>query len=114
MYPMSGRSFVLAIVVGVLLLVALSTLAPGQQSARERGRALVQRECLRCHDVSRTGESRHRSAPPFRNLAKKYPVESLAEALAEGIVVGHSDMPEFRFEPADVEAILAYISSLSD
>jgi cytochrome c len=111
---MSKRNFVLAIVVAPLLLAALSTLAPGQQSARERGRVLVERECARCHSVSRTDQSRHTSAPPFRDLSKKYPIESLAEALAEGIVVGHKDMPEFLFEPDDIEAILAYISSLGE
>ncbi len=111
---MSKRNFVFAIVVGLLLLAAVSTLAPGQQPARERGRVLVERECARCHAVSRTGQSRHMSAPPFRDLSKKYPVENLAEALAEGIVVGHKDMPEFLFGPDDVEAILAYISSLGE
>ena len=29
-----------------------------------------------------------------------------------GIVVGHGDMPEFLFEPDDVDAILAYMASL--
>jgi cytochrome c len=111
---MSKRNFALAIVVALLLLAALSTLVPGQQSASERGRVLVERECARCHAVSRTGQSRHTSAPPFRDLSKKYPVENLSEALAEGIVVGHKDMPEFLFEPADIEAILAYISGLGE
>jgi cytochrome c len=111
---MSKRNFVFAVVVAMLLLAVLSTLAPGQQPALERGRVLVERECARCHSVLRTGQSRHRSAPPFRDLSKKYPIESLAEALAEGIVVGHKDMPEFLFEPDDIQAILAYISSLGE
>ena len=45
--------------------------------------------------------------------AKRNPVEHLAEALGQGIVVGHKDMPEFLFEPADVEVLLAYIASLA-
>jgi mono/diheme cytochrome c family protein len=36
----------------------------------------------------------------------------LEEALAEGISTGHPDMPEFIFEPDQIEAILAYIGSL--
>lgn len=111
---MSKRNIVSGIVVGLLLLAALSTLAPGQQAARERGRVLVERECAGCHAVSRTGQSRHASAPPFRELPRKYTIEHLAESLAEGIVVGHKDMPEFLFEPDDIEAILAYISSLGE
>lgn len=49
----------------------------------------------------------------IRKLPKKYPVEHVAKSLAEGIVVGHKDMPEFLFEPSDIKAILAYISSLA-
>ena len=38
-------------------------------------------------------------APPFRLLPQRYPVEHLAEALAEGIVTGHPAMPQFKFHP---------------
>lgn len=110
---MSKRSFVFSLILGLLLLAAVSTLVSGQRPSPERGRILVERECARCHAVSRKGQSPNTKAPPFRDLPRKYPVEHLAESLAEGIVVGHSDMPEFLFEPDDIEAILAYISSLS-
>jgi len=42
----------------------------------------------------------------------KYPVESLAESLGEGIVSGHPDMPIFVFNPHDVEAIIEYLQSI--
>lgn len=35
-----------------------------------------------------------------------------AEALAEGIVTGHPDMPAFTFSPTQIGAIIAYIKSL--
>jgi hypothetical protein len=38
----------------------------------------------------------------------------LAEALAEGIFVGHPDMPEFVFEADEVGAILAYLKSIQE
>lgn len=79
----------------------------------DRGRVMAERECAGCHAVDRTGQSPHAKAPPFRELPKRYPVEHLAESLVEGIVVGHGDMPEFLFEPDDVEALLAYIASLA-
>ncbi len=105
---------VLSLLFGLTILLSIpSTHALGQRPPREHGRILVERECAGCHAVARTGQSRHKSAPPFRDLPKKYAIESLAEALAEGIVVGHKDMPEFLFEPDDIEAILAYISSLA-
>ena len=44
---------------------------------------------------------------------KRYPAESIEEALAEGIVSGHPDMPEFVFEPPEIDAIFAYLDSLS-
>ena len=77
-----------------------------------RGQALLDKNCSRCHAIGATGESTHTQAPPFRVVAKKYPPASLAEALAEGIVSGHPDMPEFTFEPNEIEAIIAYLETL--
>jgi mono/diheme cytochrome c family protein len=51
-------------------------------------------------------------APPFRTLSRDYPVTALEEAFAEGILVGHPDMPEFRLEPEQIDAIVAYIQSI--
>jgi hypothetical protein len=42
----------------------------------------------------------------------KYDPAALEEALAEGIVTGHNDMPDFAFEPGDVTAIIAYLDTL--
>jgi mono/diheme cytochrome c family protein len=47
-------------------------------------------------------------------LSRKYPIEGLAESLAEGLSVGHPDMPEFVFEPDDIAAILAYLNSIQE
>jgi cytochrome c len=56
--------------------------------------------------------STHPEAPPFRTLGQRYPIEALAEGLAEGLSSGHPDMPEFRFEIDDVRAILVYLKSI--
>jgi cytochrome c len=77
-------------------LVATAGAAEGT-TAVHRGEQLVTKNCTPCHAVGRAGASRHPEAPPFRTLAERYPIESLEEALAEGIVSGHPDMPEFRF-----------------
>jgi cytochrome c len=58
------------------------------------------------------GESPLSIAPPFRDLHSRYPVESLAEALGEGIVTGHPTMPEFRLDPDQVENFIAYLKTL--
>ena len=52
-------------------------------------------------------------APPFRDIGKLYPLEHLAEALAEGIITGDNDMPEFKFGPNDIDAIISYLSAMS-
>ena len=78
----------------------------------KRGEALLQRDCARCHAIGLTGASPHKEAPPFRTLGKRYPIESLEEALGEGIVSGHPDMPEFQFDADDVGAIIAYLKSI--
>lgn len=78
----------------------------------ERGRALARRECARCHAIGRTGKSPLPQAPTFRSLHERYPVDDLAEALTEGIRTGHPTMPEFRFDPDEAEAVIAYLKSL--
>ena len=57
-------------------------------------------------------ESPLKVAPPFRELHLRYPVDSLAEAFAEGIVTGHPSMPEFRLDPGQIADVIAYLKSL--
>ena len=87
---------------------------PGQERIElvKRGKSLLSENCARCHATGRTGESPRSDAPLFRTLSRKYEIEGLAEALAEGLSVGHPDMPEFVFEPDDVGAILDYLKSI--
>lgn len=50
----------------------------------------------------------------MRTMHLKYKVENLAEAFAEGITVGHTgekQMPEFAFEPDEIEDLIAYLKS---
>jgi cytochrome c len=83
-------------------------------AAEKRGEALVSRYCSMCHATGRTGTSTHAEAPAFRTLGRKYPIASLEEALGEGIISGHPDMPEFKFPPGDVGAIVAYLTSIQE
>lgn len=110
---MMRRSLILAMAAGGLELTAATALAQ-PLAPEDRGKALVETNCARCHAVGKAGASPHEKAPPFRNLNRRYPVEQLAEALAEGIVTGHSDMPQFVFGPTEVGAIIAYLKSISE
>src|SRR5262245_50053710 len=96
------------------LALTCTTSAAAQDKAglERRGHALLEANCSRCHAIERTGNSPHREAPPFRNLSRRYPVDWLQEALAEGLSTGHPDMPEFVFEVPEVDAILAYLQSI--
>ena len=102
---------------GILLLTlatALAALAPLSREI-ERGRAFAQRHCATCHAIGPTGPSPYDRAPPFRTLHERYDVEALAEALAEGIVVGHTgarQMPQFVLSTAEIDDLLAYLKSL--
>ena len=100
-----------------LLGAALVASAAGEVEARspdvQRGKAIAKRLCARCHSVTPGADSPVALAPPFRQLPQRYPVEHLAEALAEGIVTGHPDMPQFKFSPAEIDALLSFIDSLA-
>ena len=92
-----------------------STQPPSADDAKlaAQGQKIVETNCARCHSTGREGASPLAKAPPFRTLSKRYPLDSLAEALAEGIVTGHNEMPQFRFQPDEIDAILTYLGSIS-
>jgi mono/diheme cytochrome c family protein len=76
------------------------------------GRALVTMYCSDCHATEKTGESPFPTAPRFRDLHLRYDVEFLSEALVEGIVTAHPEMPQFEFDPDQAAAIVAYLKWL--
>ena len=102
----------------VSVLLALTFFLSGAAHATgdvRRGRVLVELDCATCHAVGRGGRSPYAPAPPFRTLHEKYDVSGLAEALAEGIVVGHTgarQMPRFVLEPDQIDDVIAYLKSL--
>lgn len=105
-----------ALSAALVVLAATLGLAP---AAADRGRlalgaSIAKANCSRCHAIGRTGASANPKAPPFRYLARRYPLSNLEEALGEGIVVGHEgpEMPQFRFDAQQIEALLAYLASI--
>ena len=106
-----------ALTAGFLASIAFLIFAPAQARAAEKtlvdkGEVLVKQKCSRCHAIGKEGDSPHPQAPPLRTLSRKYPIEDIAELLAEGIVSGHPDMPIFVFDPYDVEATIQYLQSI--
>jgi mono/diheme cytochrome c family protein len=90
----------------------LSITAQAQPSRVEKGLKFAQAHCASCHAIGATGASLLGTAPPFRSLHFRYPVENLAEALAEGITTAHPAMPQFQLDVAQIEDLIAYLKSL--
>ena len=114
-FAFDRRGGVAGIVAAAILLVwAAPQAGAAEKDLTDKGRVLVEQHCARCHAIGKEGNSTHPEAPPFRTLSSKYPIDDLAESLAEGIVSGHPDMPIFVFSPTDVEAIIDYLKSIQD
>lgn len=65
---------------GMIAVLCLLVVAPGTAQTRrdvEAGLAIAKMHCARCHSVDPDGQSPLSIAPPFRDLHKLYPVESL-------------------------------------
>jgi len=95
--------------------LTLGVTAAAAQSQRvlvQRGETLVRQHCALCHAIGRDGASPYPNAPLFRDLSKRYPVDVLEEALAEGFTSGHPAMPEFTFSAERAAAIVAYLASI--
>ena len=76
------------------------------------GHQIATQNCQSCHAIGASGPSPNATAPPFRYLSRRYRVENLSEAFAEGILVGHSVMPEFEFAPDQVAGLVSYLKSV--
>ena len=98
----------------VVLLTGCMPAAQPQTDISERGRVFAAENCGSCHAIGRNGTSPLAVAPAFRDLHKRYPIDYIAEALAEGIATGHEDMPEFELDPPQIDDLLAYLKTLED
>ena len=113
-----GRSYWRSVVAAA---VAISALLPPLAGAEEalsppaQKRSRLCAHALRkCHAIDRVSQSPLPAAPPFRRLHERYPVETLQELLAEGIVTGHPSMPEFQLDPGQVNDVITYLKSLEN
>lgn len=97
------------------LLVAIFCLAGSPAIAQNivAGQALAEKLCARCHAIKSGQKSKRRLAPAFPAIANRYSVWGLQEAFAEGIVVGHVDMPNFVFSPTDINNLLGYMDTFT-
>ncbi|MGE0259828.1 MAG: cytochrome c [Alphaproteobacteria bacterium] len=94
-------------------IIATAAHAGDPDPAIERGQAFAEQNCGRCHAIGRSDESPNPKAPPFRTLHRRYPVENLTEALAEGLKTGHPEMPQFdELDTEQIDDLIVYLKSL--
>jgi mono/diheme cytochrome c family protein len=99
---------VLPLAFTLMTLTAAMAASPQEQ----RGKTFALNNCAKCHSVDRVSPSPLKIAPPFRTLHKRYPIETIGEALAEGIYTGHPTMPAFQLDPDQIGDLLAYLKTL--
>jgi cytochrome c len=91
------------IIAPVILLFSGPALA--QPDAR-RGLSLAHEHCAQCHAIDDASASPLAAAPPFRDLHLKYAVSDLQRPLTQ------EPRTKFRFEPSQIEALMAYLKTL--
>jgi cytochrome c len=87
---------------------------PGELGSVERGAVFAREQCSSCHTVGADGASPLAAAPPLREISRRYPVEQLEEAFAEGFVTAHSTMPEFVLDAGQNRDLIAYLASIQE
>jgi len=99
---------------GVLVLMTafIPSVGWADSPSEMRGRTFALTNCARCHAIDRVSPSPLAVAPPFRDLHRRYPVETLSEAFAEGIYTGHPTMPAFQLDPDQINDLLSFLKSL--
>lgn len=94
------------------MFMAAALAAATPQADAKVGERLAREKCGACHAIGRVDKSPLPPAPPLRSLNRKFDIENLPEALAEGISVGHPQMPQVIWEARDIEAFMAYLRTL--
>jgi len=103
----------LAAALGVSAGVAVSKPKDEYQLAAERGRYLVQRNCVGCHNVGVDGLSPNANAPPFRLLGGKHTAESLRFVAAQSSAGDHYGMPSIYLSIKDARDIAVFIDAFT-
>ena len=106
---MTMKFKLLSIAAGLLLNAAAQAQEPAQ-----RGRELLADNCARCHAIDKTGDSPRQGAPAFRTLSRSFEMDGFAAKLQGGLMSGHPDMPEFKFNEEDARAVTTYLRSIQE
>jgi cytochrome c553 len=95
-----------------LAALSLSLPAWAADVSLSAGRELAKARCGRCHAVGRTGDSPNPRSPRFRDLGARFPFDGLKEALEQGMIVGHPQMPIQHLTAVEAGDLIGYMQSL--
>lgn len=101
------------LIVGFLFCLSAASEAADSRQLSNRGKAILQHNCGRCHAIDAVGESPLKQAPPMRDIYARFAPRELQAELKEGMVSKHRAMPQIDFSDEDVDAILAYLYALA-
>jgi mono/diheme cytochrome c family protein len=91
-----------------LALIVLCVAAP---ASADDGKGLLERNCGRCHALSKSAASPLTGAPNLWTTLRSYPSERLEFELSEGIGSRHKDMPQIQFSSDEIALIQNYLFS---
>ncbi|SFV34902.1 c-type cytochrome [Hyphomicrobium facile] len=83
---------------------------PGGAAESEAGRALLEKNCGRCHALAPGTPSPLSQAPNLWIVLRSYPSERLEFELSEGIGSRHKDMPQIQFSSEEIQKIEDYLA----
>jgi len=101
------------LIVGFFLCSPATLEAADSSQLSNRGKAILQQNCGRCHAVEAAGDSPLKQAPPMRDIYARFAPRELQAELKQGMVSKHRAMPQIDFSDEDVDAILAYLYALA-
>lgn len=92
-----------------MLVILACCVGPALATEGSEGKALLQKNCGRCHAVAAGETSPLKQAPNLWDVLGSYPIERLDVELAEGIGSHHKAMPQIQFSDEDITRIFYYL-----
>ena len=102
-----------SLIVGLLLCLSATSNAADSSQLKDRGKAILQENCGRCHAIETVGESPLKQAPPMRDIYARFAPRELQAELREGMVSRHRAMPHRSTFPTRTWMRSSPISMLS-
>ncbi len=101
-----------AIAMAALAALALYPMSVSAQTSLTAGHRLAAQQCGVCHAVDQADQSPNPKSPRFRDLGARYPFDGLRDALTEGMIVGHAQMPVLSLTRVEIDDLIAYLKTL--